>query len=57
MKSNKGFNLPSGVCVPYAFLLFMTKGGVGLGGGGGGGGGGWFGGSYLPGEEGPASKT
>lgn len=34
MKSNKGLNRPSGVCVPYAFLLFMTKSGVGAGGGG-----------------------
>lgn len=51
MKSNKGFNLPSGVCVPYTFLLFMTKGGVGGGGGAGGGC------SHPPGGSGPSSKT
>lgn len=28
MKSNKGLNLASGVCVPYIFLLFMTKSGI-----------------------------
>lgn len=28
MKSNKGLNLASGVCVPSIFLLFMTESGV-----------------------------
>lgn len=32
MKSNKGLNLASGVCVPYIFLLFMTQNGVVVGG-------------------------
>lgn len=35
LKSNKGCNLPSGICIAYSFfflLLFMTKCGVGEGG-------------------------
>ena len=32
LKSNRGFNLPSGICVSYTFLLFMTESGVAEGG-------------------------